>query len=102
MSALKISVAVVALLGAVSAQAFTYDSRTNQDPSGQAKLRAAANAMANGGKIGNSHFSMQFSGGPSGYGQGGIENRFVPSANPAFANPYYSPNNLDMALGNHH
>jgi hypothetical protein len=55
------------------------------------------------GKIGNSHFSMQFSGSSSGYGQSGIQNRFVPSSNSAFSSPFDgNPNNLDLALGNRH
>ena len=90
------------LLTAASAGAFTYDNRTNQSPEVQAQLRGQEGQLSNGMKIGNSHFSMQFSGGGYGNGQSGIENRFVPSSNPDFANPYYSPNNLDTALANHH
>jgi hypothetical protein len=102
MPSFKFALALVAacgVLSSVAASAFTYDSRTNQDPTGLAKFR---DSLSNGGKIGNSHFSVQFSGGNSGDGQSGADSRFVPSSNPAFANPYYSPNNLDMALGNHH
>lgn len=91
------AVAVIGVAAALPAQAFTYDSRTNQggdaskfqDPDSQTK------------KLGDSHFSMQFSGGSSGQQQSGYDSRFVPSGNSAFG-PGGGSNNLDTALGNRH
>jgi hypothetical protein len=91
------TIAVYGTLSAVSAGAFTYDNRTNQSP--DAALRLKQNKD---GSFGNSHFSMQFSGGSGVGGQSGVQNRFVQSSNPDLANPFNSENNLDLALGNRH
>jgi len=90
------------VLSSVSASAFTYDNRTNQSPEVQAQLRGQEGLLTDGSRIGNSHFSMQFSGGGYGSQQGGADSRFVPSTNPDLNNPFNSPNNLDTALYNHH
>lgn len=94
------AIAACGILSSLSAGAFTYDNRTNQGPNGEAQLRAQA-LQGQNGRIGNSHFSVQFSGSGYGAGQSGADSRFVPSANPDLQNPFYSPNNLDTALANH-
>jgi hypothetical protein len=107
MTVAKLALAAVAcsVLAAASANAFTYDNRTNQDPTGLQKFR---DSLGGNGHDGKSHFSFSVTGPNGGNGQGsydnqtGVNSRFVPSANPAFSNPYYTPNNLDLALGNRH
>ena len=97
--------AAAVVMGAASAQAFTYDNRTNQTPSGAARYADPDDALTptapdskdSGSKSG---FSFHFSGGPQGNAPQGFDERFVPSANPAFASPYNSPNNMDYAFGN--
>ncbi len=100
MKGFKFALAAAALLiagaAALPAQAFTYDSRTNQN--GGAKFRDPDSATQNGE---NSHFSMKFRGGPSGQQQSGYDSRFVPSANSAFG-PGGGTNGMDTALGNRH
>jgi hypothetical protein len=102
MQTLKLSLAVIAtctLMSAVSAQAFTYDNRTNQGPDGSAKFRDPESALSNGG---SSNFSLKFSSSGMNGGQNGTDSRFVQSSNPAFSSPFGGPNNLDYALGNRH
>jgi hypothetical protein len=55
----------------------------------QARFRDQQSQPNNGLRIGDSHFSMQFSGG-FGNNQPGVDSRFVPSSKPDFANPYYT------------
>jgi len=90
MTSAKLALAACFLLSAVSAGAFTYDNRTNQSPEAQARFRDQQSQPNNGLRIGDSHFSLQFSGGGFGNNQPGVDSRFVPSSNPDFANPYYT------------
>ena len=91
------------------AQAFTYDGRASlnmdtslryQDPDDkfQNNLTSPPGTNSSSGKFGN--FSFKFSSSNSS-GPAGIEDRFVPSGNSAFASPF-GQNNLDLALGNRH
>jgi hypothetical protein len=97
-SRVLIAAAILCSMIGMSAQAFTYDNRTNQNPDGSARFTDPEGAAAK--KLG-SHFSMHFSGGSTN-GQSGYDNRFVPSANGVFASPFDSQNNFDTALGPRH
>ena len=101
MGARTLVVAMVLSVGfAVSANAFTYDNRTNQNPDGSARFTDPDSALGKRSS-GDSHFSMHFSGGGPG-GQTSSDDRFVPSSNGVFSSPFNGPNNMDLALGNRH
>ncbi len=84
---------------AASAQAFTYDNRTNQSSDGSARFRDPADP-ANAKTDDHSGFSFKVSGGAApGAGAGGVESRFLPSANSQFNSPYYGPSFMNTMQG---
>ncbi len=97
------AVAVTGLLSAISAQAFTYDSRTNQNSDGTARFQDPEDALMSSaaGKSDDSKFSIKFSG-SNGPASNGYDSRFVPSSNGVFSSPFAGPSNMDLALGNRH
>ena len=103
MTSSKIGLAVAALavlLAAGSARAFTYDSRTNQNPDGSARFTDPESALGKSSDDSKSGFSVHFSGSGTNGQANGVDSRFLPSANNAFNSPGTAPNNLDLALGN--
>lgn len=100
----KLSAAAIALvIAAGSAQAFTYDNRTNQNPDGSARFADSDGLPAkHGDDDGKSGLSLKFSGSGMNQAPAGVDSRFMPSANPVFSPPGTQPNNFDMALGNRH
>ncbi len=90
---------VVSVATSGLAHAFTYESQMNQSNAAALRGQDPAQAYKNGMKIGDSHFSMQFSGSGAPQG-GGYDSRMVPSGNSSFSDPNTSPNFMDKAIGN--